>query len=271
MPSLRRTPTRRRYLMVRPTYFDVERSTRALTDSRDRPSHARLVAQWEYLRDLYTTLGHEVTELAPHPDLPDMVFTSSAATVRDGKALVARFEHPQRATEAAVYLDWFRANDYPEVRQALWINEGGRDHLFAGVRLLAASGSWAGGRPSTEMHEFFDVEVVELCLVDPRYHRLDTALTVLDATTVMYYPPAFSPASRTTLSRLFPDAIVTSHEATTAHALCAVSDGRHVVLPDTAGCLFAELLARGFEPIAADTSELTRAGAGIRACTLELH
>ena len=109
--------------------------------------------------------------------------------------------------------------------------------------------------------------MVTLTLVDPRYPRLDTALAVLDDTTVMYYPPAFSPESRALLGTLYPQAIATS----AANGLCAVSDGHHVVLPDTAGGLATDLLAHGFNPIGADLSELTRAGGGIRSCTLELH
>jgi N-dimethylarginine dimethylaminohydrolase len=268
---VRRRPTRRRYVMVRPTYFDVDRSTNPLTDTRDETCRARAIGQWERLRDLYTSLGHEVAEIEPRSDLPDMVFTTSAATVWGGRVLIARFGHPQRAAESAIYLDWFQTNAYPEVRQAMWINEGERDHQFAGARLLAASGPWASGRPHAEMHEFFGVPVVELHLVNPRYHRLDTALAVLDPDTIMYYPPAFSSASQELLGKLFPDAIVTSEADAAAHGLCAVSDGRHVVLPETANGLYGELMAHGFEPIGADLSELVRAGGGIRACTLELH
>ncbi|MFG2043641.1 dimethylargininase [Dactylosporangium sp. NPDC048998] len=269
--SVRRKPTRRRYVMVRPTYFDVDQSTNPLTDTRDETCRARVIDQWERLRELHLGLGHQVAEIEPQPGLPDMVFVTSAATVWGGKVLVARFRHRQRAAESSIYLDWFQSGAYQEIRQAVWINEGERDHQFAGPRLLAASSQWAGGRPHAEMREFFGVPVVELTLVDPRFHRLENALAVLDQDMIMYYPAAFSPPSQEMLGKLFPGAIVASEADATAFGLCAVSDGRHVVLPEAAHGLFAELMARGFEPIGADVSELVRSGGGIRSCTLELH
>ena len=46
--------------------------------------------------------------------------------------------------------------------------------------------------------------VVSLELVDPRFYHLDTALAVLDDTTIAYYPPAFSDESRTRCSSSSP-------------------------------------------------------------------
>ena len=73
--------------------------------------------------------------------------------------------------------------------------------------------------------------VVSLELVDPRFYHLDTALAVLDDTTIAYYPPAFSDESRARLQELFPDAIEVASADAYVLGLNAVSDGRHVVLP----------------------------------------
>jgi N-dimethylarginine dimethylaminohydrolase len=255
--------------MVRPTYFDIEESVNPLMDPRKSTSSARAVTEWERLRDLYTGLGHHVAEIEPLPGLPDMVFATNGATAIGDKVLVSRFRHAQRTPESDVYLGWFTARGYPDVRQAKWVNEG--DNVFTGNRLLVGSSPWTTTRAHEEMRDFFDCPVVPLTLVDPRWHRLDTALAVLDADTVMYHPPAFSPESRALLEGLYPDAIPTSRADAAVYGLCAVSDGRHVVLPAAAGGLFGELVAHGFEPIGIDLSELAKAGGGVRTCTLELH
>ena len=94
--------------------------------------------------------------------------------------------------------------------------------------------------------------MIGLDLVDPRYYHLDTALCVLDdaADEIMYYPGAFSPGSRSVLARLFPDALIAEEADAAALGLNAVSDGRHVLLPQAAVGLFDPLRDRGFEPVA---------------------
>jgi N-dimethylarginine dimethylaminohydrolase len=113
--------------------------------------------------------------------------------------------------------------------------------------------------------------VIGLTLIDPRFYHLDTALAVLDDTTVAYYPGAFSAGSRDVLQRLFPDAVLATEQDAAVLGLNAVSDGRHVVLSDRAIGLAGELRLRGFEPIGVDLSELLKAGGSVKCCTLELR
>lgn len=266
-----RAASHRHYLMARPTYFDVEYSSNSWMDPGKPTSTELAVAQWESLRDAYLELGHRVDLLEPRPGLPDMVFTAGGATAVGGKVLVSRFRHAHRHPESAAYLDWFRRRGFHEVRQARWVNEGASDCLRAGSLLLAGSGLRTNTRAHTEAHEFFQLPVVGLTLVDPRYYHLDSALAVLDEGTIMYYPPAFSAESRELLAELYGDAIVASDDDAVAFGLNAVSDGRHVVLPEAATGLIAQLRDRGFEPIGVDLSELLKADGGVKRCTLELR
>jgi N-dimethylarginine dimethylaminohydrolase len=191
--------------------------------------------------------------------------------VVNGRLLVARFRHAYRDPESAAYLEWFAEHGYGDVRQAQWINEGEGDYLVAGSRLLAGSGFRTHNAAHAESQEFFGVPVVSLTLVDPRYYHLDTALAVLDDDTVMYYPPAFSADSRELLEELYPEAITASDVDAAVFGLNAVSDGKHVVLPQAATGLFAQLREHGFEPIGVDLSELLKAGGSVKCCTLELR
>jgi N-dimethylarginine dimethylaminohydrolase len=137
--------------------------------------------------------------------------------------------------------------------------------------VLAGSGFRTLPRAHAEAEEYLGLPVVGLRLVDPRYYHLDTALAVLDDDTVMYYPAAFSAESRRLLERLYPDAITASDTDTAVFGLNAVSDGRHVVLPQAAVGLIDQLRQRGFSPIGADVSELLKAGGSVKCATLELH
>ncbi len=261
----------RHYLMVRPRYFDVEYSINPWMDP-GKPTDTELaIAQWEWLRDLHLDLGHRVDLLDPVPGLPDMVYAANGATVVAGRALIARFRHRFRRGESAAYAKWFADHGYDGVRQARWPNEGEGDFLLAGSRILAGTGFRTDRRAHEEAAAFFGLPVVGLTLTDPRHYHLDTALAVLDDETIAYWPEAFTEDSRRRLEQLYPDAVIASAADAAAFGLNAVSDGRHVILPQAATRLSAQLRERGFEPIGADLSELLKGGGSVKCCTLELR
>ncbi|MCX5376801.1 dimethylargininase [Streptomyces sp. NBC_00091] len=266
-----RVATRRRLLMCRPRHYDVTYSINPWMHPEKSTDTALAVRQWERLRDLYRELGHLVEEIEPVEGLPDMVFAANGATVVDGKVYGARFRHAQRTAEGPAYLDWFRRRGYREVLWPEYINEGEGDILTVGRRLLAGTGFRTDPRSHAEAQEFFGLPVTSLTLVDPEYYHLDTALAVLSDDEVMYYPAAFSEGSRAVLRTLFPHAILATAEDAAVFGLNAFSDGRHVLLPEAATGLRAQLSARGFEPIGVALSELLKAGGSVKCCTLELR
>ncbi|MGW1198928.1 dimethylargininase [Streptomyces sp. NPDC002536] len=273
MRTTQRAFTPRRYLMCPPVHFRVTYSINPWMDPGKPVDLPLALAQWEDLRDRYRALGHTVEELAPRPGLPDMVYAANGATVVDGRVLGARFAHPERWAEAEVHLEWFRTHGYAEVREPAHINEGEGDFAVTASWLLAGRGFRSSPLSHAEAQEFFGRPVVGLDLVDPRYYHLDTALCVLDeeGDEVMYYPGAFSAGSRAVLRRLFPDALIAAEEDAAALGLNAVSDGRHVLLPQAAVGLFGPLRERGYEPIGIDLGELLKGGGSVKCCTQELR
>ncbi|MFI6644569.1 dimethylargininase [Streptomyces sp. NPDC050504] len=266
-----RLPRTRHYLMCRPTHFEVTYSINPWMDPAVPVDNALAVAQWERLYALYQELGHKVDLIDPLPGHPDMVYAANGATVVDGRVLGARFRNPQRAAEGPAHLEWFRTRGYARVHDPVHVNEGEGDFLVTESRLLAGKGFRSTPESHAEAREFFGRPVVGLDLVDPRYYHLDTALAVLDRDEVMYYPEAFSPGSRAVLRRLFPDALLVSGVDAAVFGLNAVSDGRHVVLPEAAEGLARQLRERGFEPIGVDLSELLKGGGSVKCCTLEIR
>jgi N-dimethylarginine dimethylaminohydrolase len=263
-------PTRRHFLMCRPTYFAVEYAINPWMDPSAPVDTALAVRQWETLRRTYLDLGHTVDEIEPLPGLPDMVFAANGATVVDGEVLAVQFRDPQRADEAPAYRSWFERAGYP-VHEAKYVNEGEGDILLAGEFLLAGTGFRTTHAAHTQLQEVFGRPVVTLQLVDPRFYHLDTALCVLDERTVAYLPDAFSPGSQAVLRRLFPDAVLADAADAEVLGLNAVSDGLHVVLPAQATGLAGKLCDRGYVTIGVDLSELRKAGGGPKCCTLVLR
>jgi len=260
----------RRYVMTPPTHFAVEYAINPWMDTTIPVDTDRAVAQWQRLRATYTNLGHHVDVVDPVPGLPDMVYAANAGLLVNGRTVVARFKHPERAGESIAYADWMTANGRPPT-PTRYVNEGQGDLLVIGSMILAGTGFRTDLAAHDEVAAITRLPVVSLRLVDPRFYHLDTALAVLDDTTIAFYPPAFTPESCATLHRLFPGALEVSSADAYALGLNAVSDGRHVVLPAAATGFAAQLRAAGFEPIGVDLSELLKGGGSVKCCTLEVY
>jgi N-dimethylarginine dimethylaminohydrolase len=267
----RRVARRRTYLMCPPTYFAVEYSINPWMNP-DVPVNAALAGhQWWQLRETFVRLGHTVHLVDPRPGLPDMVFAANGATAIGRKVLGARFRHPQRAAEAAAYADWLDRSGYGIAATPGCVNEGEGDIIFAGRAIIAGHGFRTDEAVKDEIERLFGLPVLSVRLVDPRYYHLDTALCVLDADTAAYYPAAFDDDGRAALAGHFAELIEAKDEDAEVLGLNAVSDGRHVVLPEQATGLATQLADRGFEPVGVDMSEFLSAGGGPKCCTLELH
>jgi N-dimethylarginine dimethylaminohydrolase len=261
----------RTYLMCPPEHFAVEYAINPWMNP-DKPVDVTLAnEQWRSLGEAFRSLGHTVRTIAPVAGLPDMVFAANGATVIDGKVLGARFRYAERRAEAEAYLDWFRANGYADIRDAEVLNEGEGDIVFAGQAILAGHGFRTDEAVSSELEEFYGLPVISLRLVDPRFYHLDTALVVLDAETVAYYPAAFDDAGKAALASHFTELIEVKDEDAEVLGLNAISDGRNVLVPTQATGLIAQLAAAGFHPVEVDLSELLKAGGGPKCCTLELR
>jgi arginine dihydrolase len=260
----------RHYVMTAPRFFAVDYAINPWMDTTTRVDPAVAIAQWENLRDTYCRLGHVVDLVDPVPGLPDMVYAANGGLLVNDTAVVARFKYPQRQGESDAYAEWMRSNGYVPVRTR-HVNEGQGDLLPAGGMVLAGTGFRTDPRAHAEIAEIIGLPVVSLQLVDPRFYHLDTALTVLDDTTIAYYPPAFTECSRAQLETLFPDAIVVGSADAYVFGLNAVSDGRHVVYPAAAVGFAEQLSQAGFEPIGVEMSELLKGGGSVKCCTLEVH
>jgi N-dimethylarginine dimethylaminohydrolase len=260
----------RHYVMTPPQFFAVEYAINPWMDTTNPVDAAAALSQWQRLQDVYLQLGHSVDLVVPVPGLPDMVYAANGGLIIDGTALVARFKYPQRQQESAAYGAWLQSQGFDPV-YAQHVNEGQGDLLPVGDIILAGHGFRTALRAHSEIAGIFNRRVISLELVDPRFYHLDTALTVLDDTTIAYYPPAFSYVSRAHLETLFPDAIVVDSADAYAFGLNAVSDGRHVVLSAAAAGFAEQLSDAGFEPIGVEMPELLKGGGSVKCCTLELY
>lgn len=265
------SPQARTFLMCPPDYFTVAYAINPWMDTAVVVDPALARTQWERLRQTYLDLGHTVRVVTPEPGLPDMVFAANGGTAIGGKALGARFTHPERAAEGPAYLNWLRGNGYPDAVEAGFVNEGEGDIVFAGRVIFAGHGFRTDPGADRYIRGLFGLPVISLRLVLPHYYHLDTALVVLDEDTAAYYPPAFDDASRAALASVFSELIEAKDEDAEELGLNGLSDGRNVVLPTQAPRLAERISEAGFNVVPVDLSEFKKAGGGPKCCTLELR
>lgn len=266
-----RVATARHLLMCTPDHFTVSYSINPWMHVHTPVDRDLARRQWARLRETYLKLGHRVEVMDATPGLPDMVFAANAGVVYNGRALISNFTHQERQPESEGFLHWFRAAGFSPASIATAQNEGEGDVLTIGHLMLAGVGPRTSHAAHDELRAFFDVPVIALELVDPRFYHLDTAMTVLDERTVAFYPGAFTEASTAVIEQLFPDAIRASEDDACGFGLNAMSDGHNVVMSDRAPSLQMQLEEHGFNPIEVDMSELLKAGGSAKCCTLELR
>jgi N-dimethylarginine dimethylaminohydrolase len=257
-------------LMCPPAHFAVVYAINPWMHPEEPADAGAALAEWEQLRSAYVQAGHNVRTVNPALGLPDMVFAANSALVIDGIAFLARFRYPQRRGEERLYGRWFKQHGYRVVR-AEHGHEGEGDFACVGELILAGTGFRTELAAHREVECVFKRPVLSLELVDPRFYHLDTALFVLDAEQIAYFPDAFSADGRATLRRRFPDAIIVGEHDALAFGCNAMSDGSNVFVPASADQLACDLEGRGFVPVPIALPELRKAGGSVKCCTLELR
>lgn len=263
------------YLMCPPRLYDVAYVINPwMAGNLHTASRERAIAQWQQLYQALIEVA-DVELIDPQPGSPDMVFTANAGLERDGIILLSSFVHPERQAEEQHFRRWFHSLGYTVLdvpRETPFEGEG--DALFSneGSRLWAAYGP----RTTRESHHLlaraWNIEVVPLHLIDPRFYHLDTCFTPLPAGHVMYYPQAFDATSIARIEAFYPAEkriAVTEYDAI-CFACNAISIGRTIILNDISRELTAQLESAGFHVITITLAEFLKAGGAAKCLVMHL-
>jgi len=273
-------------LTVDPAHFDVSYAINPWMQPGEwaRDPHGMRRAARRSFEDLCAALqgaGCDL-EVAPGaPGLPDMVFPANAAVVLDGRAIVARFRHPQRQGEEAHFLAIFEdlreRGILTEVAQlaAGCFQEGAGDCIWDPVR----GHFWGGYGPRSSreaidvMAAFFGREIVPLELVSDRCYHLDVGFCPLSGGEILYFPPALSADSLRTLhEHVAPELRIEASEDDLRHfSVNAVCVGRNIVMNRTTDHLRTELTRRGYTVSEVDLAPFVLSGGGAFCMTLRLN
>jgi N-dimethylarginine dimethylaminohydrolase len=280
-----RSTTKPCFLMCAPNHFAVTYAINPWMDPKNWAQNAPALAagarrEWEDLHQALITCGATVELVPPRPGMPDMVFTANAAVLLDGKALLARFRHPERQLEQPAFASSFHALQAHGVIDAVselppgLVLEGAGDCIWDQCRNLF----WMGHGQRSDIaarhvvEEAFGVDVVAIELVDPRFYHLDTAMCPLSGGEVIYVPGAFSSASRDAFEALVsPDQrIEVSLEDACRLSANAVCLDHTLLLSGCSDRLRAQLEERGYRVIEVALASFLRSGGAAFCLTLRL-
>ena len=264
-----------RILMCPPDHFEVDYVINPWMDGNTGSLHLdRARVQWQRLQEEIARVA-EVQLLEPEEGLPDLVFTANAGFVYGNRAVPSHFMPQERRPEEPVLKAWFADHGF-EVRRL-------PDNVAfegAGDALIDRGGPWVwtgyGFRTEIEAHDYlrqwFDLEVVSIRLVDPRFYHIDTCMCPLEGGYLLYHPPAFDAASRAEIERRVPPArrLPVSVENAGHFACNAVNVGDHVFMNHTQPQLVEAIEEKGFRVVQVGLSEFLKAGGSAKCLTLKL-
>lgn len=224
--------------------------------------------------------GGKVETIEAAHGLPDLVFPANAAVVLDGRVLLARFRHPERQGEEAVFRSVFKrlksrgiVDEVVDLPEGVF-QEGAGDAIWDLGRKLF----WAGYGPRSSkaslpiLRKVFGQDVVPLELASDRYYHLDTCFCPLSGGEVLYYPKAFSERALAAIHEQVPEALRIEATDADAAAFCvnAVNLERTIVMATPPAELRARLEARGYEVRAVPLDPFILSGGAAYCMTLRL-
>jgi N-dimethylarginine dimethylaminohydrolase len=228
----------------------------------------KALQQWESLVDVYKKLGITVNVIDQQPGVPDMVFATDEAIVREKKILLSHFWHRERQKETKHYEKWFRDHDYSITYLPADIYfEGNGNAFFWNNLIFIGVGYRANQKTCKAIEKMFDRKVIPLQIIDPFFYHLDTCLLPLNEQTVFYYPAAFSKASQNILKKEIPQLLELSREEAMGFCANSVVTDHHVVHQKGIRTFKEKLNKLGYTSVEVDLSEFKKSGGGTHCLT----
>jgi len=255
-------------LLCPPTAFDVVYSINPWMCG-EAVNKRLAMSQWLRMENAIRNWGVSVQVIDQEPDLPDMVFTANAGTVRGNKVVLSNFKFQERQREAEAYEKWFKDAGYETYRlPKKYSFEGCGDTVVYEDKMFAGYGWRSDLGGIRHAAKILDLELIPLKLSHPNFYHLDTCFCLLGHGVAMYYPGAFAPSALKKLRKHIPDLIPLDVTDATMFACNSVVYGNNVLMPAGPQNIVKELDIRGYEVTQINTSEFLKSGGSLQCMTL---
>ena len=269
-------PAPEKVMVVKPTFFSIDYVINPHMEGHVGDVD-KIAAQneWNHLKGAYEELGFYVETVGGLRGYPDIVFCANQSlpyidkegnkkvimSVMHSEQRKGEVPHIQKVYEKSSYeiihLDESKFTDFEGMGDAIWHFK--RALLWGGY----------GFRTSKEVYKVisdaFNVPVITLELIDDKFYHLDTCFCVLNETTVMIYPPAFTDEGRALINVVFPNVIeAVKYEAEQLFACNATCpDGKNVFIQQGCTDMNQKLRNAGFKVHEFSTNEYLKSGGSV--------
>ena len=254
-------------LLCPPIFYDVKYSINPWMKG-EKVDHALAIHQWFQLKNVLSHLGLTIKEIAQAPDLPDMVFTANAGTVRGADVVMSNFKYTERKREIEEFSSWFKKEGYTVHHLPKNVSfEGCGDTVINNNLLIGGYGYRSDLKALRMTAEILNLDLLPLKLINPNFYHLDTCFTLLGPESALYYPGAFSSYTISKLKKHL-HLIPVSPEEANNFGCNSIVYKHHIIMPANNESLADSLDEKGMECRIIDTSEFLKSGGSLQCMTL---
>jgi len=261
----------RKFYFCPPDHLKLEYSINPWMDTSNHFSRTVAKQQHRRLVRIFERLAPGHVELIPaEQGLPELCFFGDSVFAFKDKALFARFAMPERHPETDYAIEILKSFGIHGERVPPGIHfEGSGETMVWRDKILAGHGVRSSPAIIEFLEDYFDVEVIEFELRNPRFHHLDTALLPVSDDLLFVCQDAFSSRSMETLCGLDCEVRFFLEEELEPFALNSVALGNDIVIDSGALRMQAVLCELGFKVHPIDTSEFLKFGASVKCLTFQ--
>ncbi len=255
--------------MCPPDYFGIDYEINPWMHKKNQPDIVLAKKQWENLKNIFKSIGVNVSELTPQKGCPDMVFVANAGLPINGKFILSNFAFKERMPEVK-HFEKFFSEKFEIIKLPKDVKfEGQGDAFFAKGKLFLGYGFRSSKKAKDELKKHLKQgqDIVHLKLKNPNFYHLDTALAYIGDDNFLTVKGAFSEEAEKKLKKEGNIIYLSDDDAKNFAANCIVFE-RNIILNKASKNLKNTLKKLNFNVIESKTSEFIKSGGSVRCLSL---
>lgn len=278
-------PQSKKILMCTPDHFDVTEAINEFMFSRkgdevvlNQVDRCLAKTQWNYIKNLYLSLGYEVELISGPYGLEDAVFAANQSfpflnlETGEKEVVMSIMRKEKRKKEVAYFEAWYKNEGYKIHHLHNCCFEAMGDALWFPGKNLIISGFGSTEHHRTDLEalrqvaKITGIPVIGIHLTHQDFYHLNTTLCLVSNKTCLAYPEGVGTEGMVILRMLFENVIeVPKEEAYAPNFSCNAfsPDGRVVLIQHSCEQTIGALEELGYLVLRIDTSEYIKSGGSV--------
>lgn len=211
----------------------------------------------------------EVIELPTDESLHEQVFTRDIGFVVDDQLFISSMSEQVRRNETVILQKWLQANEIT-YQEGLPTSIEGGDIIVDGTIVWVGETNRTSASSIQELQKRLSSHHIEPIQLKEEILHLDCVFNIIDETTALIYPQAFTQENIEKIKARFFTIEVTKEEQFQMGPNVLSMGGKKIISIPQNEHLNHTLEAEGFHVIRLELSEIIKSGGAFRCCTLPL-